>query len=115
MSETTETAAAPETSDGTPAALDSRRRRAIYRSNYRGTKEMDWLLGKFADAHIAQMSDDELTAYEQFLALADPDIQNWLMDTPSQTPVASPDPRFRGLINRIRAFHSLSPLGSDDV
>ncbi|MEO0730038.1 MAG: succinate dehydrogenase assembly factor 2 [Pseudomonadota bacterium] len=94
-------------------AIDARRRRAIYRSNYRGTKEMDWLLGKFADRFVADMTDDDLRAYEQFLALADPDIQKWLMDTPSQTPVASPDPKFRGLINRIRAHHGLSELATD--
>ncbi|MEL6227959.1 MAG: succinate dehydrogenase assembly factor 2, partial [Pseudomonadota bacterium] len=39
--------------------LEVRRRRAAYRSNYRGTKEMDWLLGKFADAHVPQMAEVE--------------------------------------------------------
>ncbi|MEL6290485.1 MAG: succinate dehydrogenase assembly factor 2 [Pseudomonadota bacterium] len=92
--------------------LEVRRRRAAYRSNYRGTKEMDWLLGKFADAHVPQMAEVELTTYEQFLALADPDIQGWLMDTPSQTPVASPDPQFQDLIDRIRTFHGMSGLKS---
>jgi len=90
--------------------LEMRRRRAAYRANYRGTKEMDWLLGKFADAHLAGMAANDLTTFEQFLALADPDIQNWLMDTPTRTPVASPDPQFQDLIGRIRTFHGMSAL-----
>ncbi|MGF1650975.1 MAG: succinate dehydrogenase assembly factor 2 [Hyphomicrobiaceae bacterium] len=90
--------------------LDTRRRRAIYRANHRGTKEMDWLLGKFAEAHIGEMSGAELQTFEQLLALADPDLQGWLMDTPSRRPLASPDPRFGHLISRIRAFHGMSAL-----
>ena len=99
-------------SDGAAGAGDlaTRRRRAQYRANYRGTKEMDWLLGKFAEAHVGDMPEPDLTTFEKFLALADPDIQGWLMDTPRQTPVASPDPEFHGLINRIRTFHGMSDL-----
>ena len=32
----------------------------IYRANYRGTKEMDKLLGSFAKIYINQLKDDEL-------------------------------------------------------
>lgn len=92
------------------AALSTRKRRAQYRASYRGTKEMDWLLGKFATDRLDGMSDTDLTAFEQFLSLADPDIQTWLMDTQSQLPVASPDPQFHALINDIRAFHGMSEL-----
>ena len=33
----------------------SRRRRAAFRASHRGTKEMDWLMGRFADARVADM------------------------------------------------------------
>ena len=33
----------------------------IYRANYRGSKEMDKLLGSFAKIYINQLTDDELT------------------------------------------------------
>jgi antitoxin CptB len=32
----------------------------IYRANYRGTKEMDMLLGSFTKRYIDQLTDDEL-------------------------------------------------------
>ena len=35
----------------------------IYRANYRGTKEMDKLLGSFAKIYIDQLIDDELHFY----------------------------------------------------
>lgn len=89
--------------------LEVRRRRAAYRANYRGTKEMDWLLGKFAENALPSMDATQLTVFEQFLAIADPDIQAWLTDTPPVEPVSPPDPQFRELVDRIRAFHGLSP------
>lgn len=58
--------------------LDTRRKRLIFRSWHRGTKEMDLLLGSFADQYIAGFSDDELGVYEQLLELSDPDLYNWI-------------------------------------
>ena len=39
------------------AGLDARRRRILYRSWHRGTREMDLLMGRFADALIGEMSE----------------------------------------------------------
>jgi antitoxin CptB len=85
--------------------LDDRRRRAAYRAMHRGTKEMDWLLGRYADAHLAAMSDTELAEFERILAISDPDLQGWLMATE-----AYGDGEFAALIQRIRAFHGLGTL-----
>ncbi|MEM7775649.1 MAG: succinate dehydrogenase assembly factor 2 [Pseudomonadota bacterium] len=90
--------------------LDTRRRRALYRANHRGTKEMDWMLGRFANAAVADMDPSELSVFEQFIAISDPELQPWLMDTPAQLPVAPPDPAFADLIGRVRAFHGLTAL-----
>ncbi|MBM3503271.1 MAG: succinate dehydrogenase assembly factor 2 [Alphaproteobacteria bacterium] len=54
--------------------LDERRRRVRYRSWHRGTREMDLLLGGFADRHLATMSADDLEAFERLIALPDPDL-----------------------------------------
>ncbi len=79
-----------------------RRRRAIYRARYRGTKELDWMLGKFADVRVADMPVAELTAFEELLSLPEPDLQKWLMNgTGYQGSSLS------GLIDDIRAFHGL--------
>ncbi len=79
-----------------------RRRRAIYRARYRGTKELDWMLGKFADARVSDMPTAELTAFEELLAMPEPDLQKWLMNG-----VGYEGSTLAGLIDDIRAFHGL--------
>lgn len=65
-------------------ALRANRERLRFRSHHRGTKEMDLLLGSFADKHIANFGMAELAAYEALLGEPDPDLYNWLtrQDTP---------------------------------
>jgi len=46
----------------------------IYRSNYRGTKEMDKLLGSFTKIHINQLTDDELPLLCDLLDLDDENL-----------------------------------------
>ena len=54
--------------------LDDRRKRLLFRCWHRGTREMDLILGRFADAEIGDLSDDELTQLETLLEVADPDL-----------------------------------------
>ena len=54
--------------------LDDRRKRILFRCWHRGTREMDLILGRFADAEIGNLSDDELTQLETLLEEADPDL-----------------------------------------
>ncbi|MCK1396470.1 succinate dehydrogenase assembly factor 2 [Bradyrhizobium sp. 1] len=54
--------------------LDDRRKRLLFRCWHRGTREMDLILGRFADAEIANLSDDELTELETLLEESDPDL-----------------------------------------
>jgi antitoxin CptB len=58
--------------------LETRRKRVIFRSGHRGTKEMDLLLGSFADKYAWGFSEAELMAYERLLELSDPDLYNWI-------------------------------------
>src|SRR5690349_8578241 len=58
--------------------LETRRKRLLYRSIYRGNKENDILLGQFARAHIAEFSAAELDQYERLLATGDNDIFDWV-------------------------------------
>ena len=59
--------------------VESRRRRAAYRATHRGTKEMDWLIGRFAQARLAAMPAEALTAFERLLLLPDPDLHDMIM------------------------------------
>jgi antitoxin CptB len=56
----------------------NRRGRLRFRSWHRGTKEMDLLMGSFADAHIATFAPEQLDKYEVILELSDPDLYNWI-------------------------------------
>ena len=68
---------APSTDAGDVLAV--RLRRIRYRAWHRGTKEMDLLLGPFADARLATMSTAELDRFEQFIEEADTDLLKWLL------------------------------------
>lgn len=54
--------------------LDDRRKRLLFRCWHRGTREMDLILGRFADAEIATLSDVELSLLEQLIEVPDPDL-----------------------------------------
>ncbi|MFY0612632.1 MAG: succinate dehydrogenase assembly factor 2 [Hyphomicrobiaceae bacterium] len=83
--------------------LALRRKRALYRAQYRGTKEMDWMVGRYAAAKLDGMSDAELQTFEAFLEVGDPEINAWLL-----AQVACPEPSFSALIADMREFHALS-------
>jgi antitoxin CptB len=82
--------------------LDNRRKRALYRATHRGTKEMDWLLGRYAGARLAALSEADLGELEQLMELPEPALQHWLM-----TGTGYDGSAFTALIDRIRAFHGL--------
>jgi antitoxin CptB len=54
--------------------LDDRRKRLLFRCWHRGTREMDLILGRFADAEIAGLSEDELGQLERLIEVPDPDL-----------------------------------------
>jgi antitoxin CptB len=83
--------------------IETRRRRAAYRASHRGSKEMDWLLGRFAAGVLAGMSAETLARFEQLLALPDPDLQQLILYPELGTPPES----LAELIARLRAFHGL--------
>ena len=58
---------------------ENRLKRLNMRSWRRGTKEMDLILGPFADAHLAGMDADTLDAFEALLAENDQDLLPWVL------------------------------------
>lgn len=52
--------------------------RLRYRSWHRGTREMDLLLGPFADRHLGELDEIALEGYELLLELPDPQLFAWL-------------------------------------
>jgi len=81
-------------------AIETRIKRAAYRAHHRGTKELDLILGRFADAELGRLDEAELAAFEELLALPDPEIDRWIKG--EQAPLAlSP------VIGLIRRHHRL--------
>lgn len=58
--------------------IETRRKRLLYRSVYRGNKENDILLGQFARAHVGTFDAAELDQYERLLAVGDNEIYDWI-------------------------------------
>ena len=55
------------------------RKKILFRSWHRGTKEMDLILGTYADNNLSLMSNDDLMHFQNFLNLSDPDLYKWLI------------------------------------
>jgi antitoxin CptB len=58
--------------------LDTRRRRAKFRSWHRGMREADLILGRFADRRIGTLTAAELEQYEALLEAPDTDFLKWV-------------------------------------
>ena len=79
--------------------LDARRRRLLYRAWHRGTREMDLIMGRFADAMIGMLSDAELDAFERLSDQPEPDVYAWIT---GERPV--PSEHDTALFGKLRSF-----------
>lgn len=77
---------------------EARLKRMTMRSWRRGTKEMDLVLGPFADAHLAGMAEGELADYDALLAENDQDLMAWVLGQ------AVPPAGIAPLLARVAAF-----------
>lgn len=84
--------------------LDPRRRRLLFRCWHRGIREMDLVLGGFADAHLASLTEAELDELERWLEVPDQQIFAWVN---GMEPV--PANYDTDLFHRLRDFHSKGP------
>lgn len=74
------------------------RRRLAIRAWRRGMREMDLILGPYADAHLATMAGDRLVLFEALLDENDQDLLSWVMN---QRPHPA---RFAALLADVAAF-----------
>lgn len=59
--------------------VENRRKRLRFRAWHRGTKEMDLLMGSFADAHLSGFGRDQLDRFEALLDVPEPVVYDWLL------------------------------------
>jgi antitoxin CptB len=83
--------------------LGMRRRRALWRATHRGSKEMDFLLGRFAEQSLDAMNANEIAVFERLIEAPDPAIESCVLEGYS---LGEPD--LDELIERLRRFHGLN-------
>ena len=57
--------------------IDELKKKIIYRSNYRGTKEMDKLLSAFTKKYINELNENDLIDLEKLLNIDDSNLYNY--------------------------------------
>lgn len=77
--------------------LDPRRRKLLFRAWHRGMREMDLILGQYADQYIVGFSDAQLDEFEQLLEILDRDLLKWVT-AEAPTPAEQDTPLFRDII-----------------
>jgi antitoxin CptB len=82
--------------------LAMRRRRALYRATHRGSKELDFLLGRFAEQTVETMSVIEISLMERLIEIPDPEIAASLFDG-----ISLGDTDLDTLMQRLRCFHGV--------
>jgi antitoxin CptB len=81
--------------------LDPRRKRILFRAWHRGTREMDLLMGQYAERAIDAMSNAELDLFEALIEVPDRDLFAWITGK-EEAPANYDTPVFQAL----RAFHT---------
>ncbi len=85
------------------AGLDERRRRLLFRAWRRGVREMDLIVGRFADARIDQFDATELDQFERLIEIPNAEVYAWIVGD-AAIPAQHDTPVLRALI----AFHNRS-------
>ncbi len=80
-------------------AAEIRRKRLLYQSGHRGTKESDLLLGAFAAAHLQDFGPAQLDRFEALLDESDNDLFDWISGR-----AAAPDEKMSDVLRLLLSF-----------
>ena len=78
---------------------DIRCRRLLFRCWHRGTQESDFILGGFADVHLADFDNEQLDRFEALLECTDPDLFDWIIGG-----LDAPEEHDHDVMHLLRAF-----------
>lgn len=84
--------------------MNERLKKLVFRANHRGLKELDVILGQFAQAHLTELTPEEVGQFERILETPDPQVYAWLMGT-EDVPADQDSP----VLAKLKAF-SLTPI-----
>lgn len=85
----------------TSADLDPRRKRILFRAWHRGTREMDLVMGRYAESVIATLTDAEMDIFETLIDQQDRDLFSWISQ---EAPV--PVEHDTAVFQAMKAFHT---------
>jgi antitoxin CptB len=91
-----QTAMTERSSDG----LDARRRKLLFRAWRRGVREMDLIVGRFADAHIAAFDVPGLDDFERLIEVPNAELYAWVSGAQ-----AVPQSHDSAVLRQLIAFH----------
>ncbi len=91
----------------TPESLDIRRKRLKYRSQHRGTKELDLVLGRFAAVRLDTLDAGQIDRFEALLEAPSPLVYAWIIGQDVPPPELDSD-----VLRLLRDF-ALCPLTRD--
>lgn len=90
--------------------LDIVRKRLAWRASRRGIREMDIIVGGYADKHLPTMSAKDLIAFEALLEIPDQQLLSWV----TRQEDVPPDLR-NPMLMEILAFRPHPPSGRSPV
>lgn len=82
------------------SGLDARRKKILFRAWHRGIKEMDIVLGNFADAHLPTMAEADLDILEHLMDAPDRELFKWISGEEE-----TPENYRSHVMDRITEFH----------
>lgn len=85
--------------------LSPRRRKILYHAWHRGTRELDLLLGRFANDAIGALTDAELDEFEALLEVDDRDLFGWILGK-----VSVPETAPKAIFSKVIAFAREHPV-----
>lgn len=80
--------------------LDERRRKLLFRAWRRGQREIDLIVGRFADSSIGGLDDAALADFERLIEAPNADLYAWVVEEK-----AIPEAFDTDVLRRLRAFH----------
>ena len=62
-----------------PEELTPDRKKLLYRARYRGFKEADMVIGRFAEAHLGSMTEEQVETFRRLLEVPDQELYAWVI------------------------------------
>ena len=81
--------------------LDVRRRKLLFRAWRRGVREMDLIVGRFADVHIDKFDAKDLDDFERLIEAGNAELYAWVVGTES-----APAHYDTAVLAELKAFHA---------